>query len=77
MGVFNQITETIGQLLSEKLLAGLRILSGSKDRSGENRSEPPASAVAPDDEQPNTAPMEENAKMRLSSNRLGWHGNRG
>lgn len=77
MGIFSQITETFRYLVSEKLLSGLRILTGKEEIRRENRENAPVSTATPDKESLNTAPMEENAKPHLSSNQLGWRGKRG
>ena len=76
MGVFSQITETFSHLLTEKFLNGLRIITGNEEGRPENRPDAPVSTATPDNESPNTAPIRENAKTRLSSSRLGWYGNR-
>jgi hypothetical protein len=76
MGVFSQITQTLRHLVTEKLLTGLRILSGNGEELPENRPNAPVSTDRLDDELPNTAPIEEDAKIRLSSNQLGRYGNR-
>jgi hypothetical protein len=76
MGFFSQITATVRYLLNEKLLTGLRILSGNSKRHHENRPEAASSTVPLDEETLDTSPMRENAKARLSSNRLGHYGKR-
>jgi hypothetical protein len=67
MGVFSQITQTLRHLVTEKLLTGLRILSGNGEELPENRPNAPVST---------DRPIEEDAKIRLSSNQLGRYGNR-
>jgi hypothetical protein len=76
MGVFSQITQTLRYLMTEKLLKGLHILSGNGEGRPENRPDAPVTTHRLDDEPPNTAPIKEDAKIRLSSNRLGGYGNR-
>ncbi len=76
MGIFSQTTQTFRRSVTEKLLKGLRILTGDGEDGPEHRPDAPASAGRRDDESPNTAPIEEDAKIRLSSNRLGGYGNR-
>jgi hypothetical protein len=76
MGIFSQVTQTLRRLVTEKLLKGLHILSGNGENRPENRPDAPISTDRHDDEPPNTAPIKEDAKIRLSSNRLGGYGNR-
>jgi hypothetical protein len=76
MGVFSRITQTLRHLMTEKLLKSLHILSGNGERRPENRPDASVSTDRLDDEPPNTAPIKKDAKIRLSSNRLGGYGKR-
>lgn len=76
MSFFSQIMEMPRYLFINKLMAGLRILSGAKERHGEDGFEPPDLAANRDSKVPGTPRAEENEQVRMPSNRLGWYGKR-